>query len=101
MTDNPDGVSLREFIDLRFSGIERELSQLRSAVEKLAVDMVTGQEFKRIQTEVDSLRQRTEALEGRANQSDSNWRIVRVVLGAIGIVLIPIIVEVVKAWLGP
>ena len=100
MSDNPDVVSLREFIDLRFSGIERELSQVKSAIERLAVDMVTSQQFDYIKAEVAEQRGRIEVLEKQADRLESNWRIVRIIVVAMGAVLVPIVIAMLRSWLG-
>ena len=124
MSDNPDVVSLREFIDLRFSGIERELSQVRSAIERLAVEMVTSQQFERIQSEVADQDKRLTTLEQRAfklesaqaamksetaeigtlreqvNSSESNWRVVRVAIATMAMILVPIVIAMLRNWLG-
>ena len=97
---NPEVEWLRELLDLRFGGVEQELSRLRSAIEKLTIDMVTSQQFEYVRAEVEALRNRVETAEKQIDKLESNWRIVRIIVVAMGAVLVPIVIAMLRNWLG-
>ena len=80
MTD-VDFVSLRDFMDLRFLNIEREIANFQSALERLALEMVTRQQFERVVTEVDTLREKVDVLEKRVASQGADLRVIQEMLG--------------------
>ncbi len=81
----PDEVTLREFMEERMRALEvlfaRELSNLSSAVEKLAGDMVTGLQFEQLARDVTELKEQGEEQQGRIVGLEGFQRVVRYVGG--------------------
>ena len=77
-------VSLREFIELRFITLERELGNLRSAIEKLSVSLGTEQIL----------------LAGRVDKLESDMRVVRYVGGAIAFIILGLALAWAKSIFG-
>ena len=81
----PDSsVSLREFIEVRFVTLERELAGLKSAIEKLAEDLGTEQDL----------------LVGRVNRLESEMRVARYIGGAIAFIILGLALAWAKSLLG-
>lgn len=104
-------VSLREFMDLKFHGIERELANLRSAFERIALEMVTRTQFERMANEVDEMRGRIAGevdgmssriveLEKRIASHDADMRVIRWLGGAVASVTIYLVVAYLRNLLG-
>jgi len=60
---------IKEFLQSRLAGLERsferELAQVRSAIEKLAENMITSFQFEQLQKDISSLRADADELEVR------------------------------------
>ncbi len=91
--DDSVSVSLREFMDHRFKAVERELANVRSAIEKLAVEMVTRQQFDRVSAEVDELRREVDGLKATV-------RVWQYIGGLIATVLVALTIAWVRSLLG-
>lgn len=106
-----DEVTLREFMEERMRALEvlftRELSNLSSAVEKLADDMVTGLQFEQLARDVAELTKQGEeqqghivGLERRTVRVEGFQRVVRYVGGITVAVLVALVVAWLKGLLG-
>jgi len=93
-------ISLREFMDLKFHGIERELANLRSAFERIALEMVTRQQFDRVIGEVDALRGKVDVLEKRLIRQDANMRVIQWLGGTVATVTMYLVVAYLRSLLG-
>jgi len=93
-------ISLREFMDLKFHGIERELANLRSAFERIALEMVTRQQFDRVIGEVDALRGKVDVLEKRLVRQDANMRVIQWLGGTVATVTMYLVVAYLRSLLG-
>ena len=98
MTD--EIVSLREFMDLKFHGIERELANLRSAFERIALEMVTRHQFERVADEVDEMRSRIAELEKQTTRHDADMRVIQWLGGAVASVTMYLVVAYLRSLLG-
>lgn len=86
MDKSDNGISLREFVQLQASleMLQRELTNLRSAIEKLTVNLVTEQAM----------------LAKRVDKLESDMRLVRYVSSVIGGILVALAIAWAKSLLG-
>jgi hypothetical protein len=103
MTPNPvmhssDGVSIRDYIDLRFTEFQRAvdkaeatmgsrlagMNEFRDTLKDQASRFITRDDLRFLQDEVKSLRKITDMAEGKASQNSVLWSYA---IGAIGIIL--------------
>ena len=87
-------------MDLRFLNIEREIANFQSALEKIALEMVTRQQFERVVGEVDEMRGKIGALEGRAARHDADMRIIKWLGGTVATVTVYLVVAYLRSLLG-
>jgi len=104
MAPDESGVSLRDFMEVRFRAIERELGDLRSAIEKMAVDTAG---FNRTILQVNTLCERLSDAETRIDgvehgmqRNSSQLVVVRYVGGVLATVLVALAIAWMKALLG-
>ena len=99
MVDHGDSafVSLKEFMGYRFDRIEAEVAslkqtveELRSALQKMAVDAAV----------VQSTAKRVDEIEERLIQAEQTVRILKWIGGVLTAVIIPLIIAVLKSVLG-
>jgi len=93
-------ISLRDFMDLRFLNIEREIANFQSAIERIALEMITRQQFERVTGEVDILRGALGVLEKRELRHDADMRIIKWLGSTVMIVVLALVVAYFRSVLG-
>lgn len=90
----PDDITLKEFMDLRFSAIEEKLAQLSEAIKELSMNTVEVPRFERLANDVANLNKSVEMLTDRLLSAENTLKIGSYVGGAI----IAVIVSLAIAW---
>ena len=100
-------VSLQDFLDLKFVNVEHalanfqiSLANFRSALEKLALEMVTIQQFERALSEINLLRNKVDDLEARTMRHDADMRIIKWLGSAVVAMTLYLIGAYLKGLLG-
>jgi len=91
LSDNTDD---REYINIQFDWLKRELSNIRSAIEKVSVNAVGMKEFADCKDRVTETERAIRALERLSARHDSKLKMI----ASLGGVTMGVLVMLVGAW---
>ena len=92
MSENTDD---REYINIQFDWLKRELSNIRSAIEKVSVNAVGMKEFADCKDRVTETERAIRALERQAERHEAKLKMI----ASLGGVTMGVLVMLVAAWL--
>ena len=86
---------IRDYINIQFDWLKRELENIRSALEKVSLNAVGMREFSECKKDVDEIERALDALQREVDQHEARLRIIASLGGA----TMGVVVMLLGAWL--